>query len=313
MSTHVDLSALNGKSVIVVSGASGLGLAIAKRFANSEVHVTILDIDVPGGSQIVNELRQQGLSAQFVRCDVTAHHSRTEAFEYAIRLSPTKSLDIVALMAGVMGEPGSLVDMVIRGQQENVSQPPKLRHPALNANLVGICNCAYLALWYMNLGSGADGQKSGTPASQEALFSKSLMLISSTVAYTDVGNFADYHTSKFGVRGLFRGLRHETPRLNIRTNCLAPYFMDTPLVHNGLEAFAAAGMEPGKGFEFVDVEKVVDVAGRFAVDEGLHGRAIMIVPEPEGVVDLDDDEDGLWGGKVFKGVQERMRARGLII
>ena len=116
-----------------------------------------------------------------------------------------------------------------------------------------------------------------------------------------------------GIRGLFRGLRHETPRLNIRTNCLAPYFMDTPMVQNELEAFAAGGMEPGKGFTFVDVEKVVDVASRFAVDESLHGRAFMIVPEPEGVVDLNDDEEGLWGGKVFRGVQERMRAVGLII
>ena len=89
--------------------------------------------------------------------------------------------------------------------------------------------------------------------------------------------------------------------------------MDTPLLQNGLEAFAAAGMEPGKGFTFVDVEKVVDVAGKFAIDESLHGRAYMIVPEPEGVVDLADDEHGLWGANVFKGVQEQMRACGLII
>ncbi|OCT50600.1 hypothetical protein CLCR_07820 [Cladophialophora carrionii] len=85
------------------------------------------------------------------------------------------------------------------------------------------------------------------------------------------------------------------------------------MVQNGLEAFAAAGMAPGRGFTFVDVDKVVDVAGRFAVDESLHGRAMMIVPEPGGVIDVKDDEEGLWGGVVFKGTQERMRASGLII
>jgi hypothetical protein len=89
--------------------------------------------------------------------------------------------------------------------------------------------------------------------------------------------------------------------------------MDTPMVQNGLEAFAAAGMGPGRGFTFVDIGKVVDVAGRFAVDESLHRKAMMILPDPEGVMDVMDDERGLWGGLVFRGIQERMRAVGLFI
>ncbi|ETI23613.1 hypothetical protein G647_05415 [Cladophialophora carrionii CBS 160.54] len=283
MSNEVDLSARGGKSAIVIGGASGLGLAIVERFAHGGAHVTIADVDTEGGSPIVAELESKGLSATLVRCDVTDHASSVEAFEHAIRTSPSKSVDVAALVAGVIGEPGSLVDMVIKGQREEERvTPPQLRHPALDVNLLGIYNSAYLALC-------------------------------STVAYTDVGNFADYHTSKFGIRGLFRGLRHETPRLDVRTNCLAPYFMDTPMVQNGLEVFAAAGMAPGKGFTFVHVDKVVDVACRFAVDESLHGRAMMIVPEPEGVIDVKDDKEGLWGGVVFKGTQERMRASGLVI
>lgn len=89
--------------------------------------------------------------------------------------------------------------------------------------------------------------------------------------------------------------------------------MQTPLVENALPVFAAAGMEPGKGITFVDMDKVVDTAGRFAVDESVHGRAIAILPDPQGVVDLKDDEEGLWAGEAFKRVQERMRAVGDII
>ncbi|KIW70915.1 hypothetical protein PV04_03145 [Phialophora macrospora] len=313
MSNQVDLSALGGKSAIVIGGASGLGLAIVKRFAHAGAHVTIADLDAEGGRQIVTDLKSKGLSATFVRCDVTDHSSSVEAFEHAIRHSPSGSIDVAALTAGVMGEPRSLVDTVIEGQTEKQLTPPKLRHPALEVNLLGIYNSAYLALWYMNLDQTGKGLKDGRAAPGFPQFSKSLILTSSTVAYADVGNFADYYTSKFGIRGLFRGLRHETPRLNIRTNCLAPYFMDTPMAQNGLEAFAAAGMAPGRDFTFVDTEKVVDVAGRFAVDESLHGKAMLIVPDPEGVIDVKDDEDGLWGGLVFKGIQERMRAVGLFI
>ncbi|OAP61115.1 hypothetical protein AYL99_03316 [Fonsecaea erecta] len=337
MSELVDLSALLGRSVMVLGessnspqkndlqnhsveilfrdstdtsagGASGLGLAIAKRFAHAGAHVTIADLDAKGGTSAAAEFQAQGLSATFVRCDVTDHSSSVQAFEHALRTSPNGSIEVTALIAGVIGEPGSLVDKVLYSQRQKCLTPPELHHPALDVNLLGVYHCAYLALWYMKTDRhGPDRQR------KDEDFSKSLIFVSSTVAYTDVGNFADYHTSKFGVRGLFRGLRHETPRLNIRTNCLAPYFMRTPMIDNSLDTFAAAGMAPGKGFTFVDIEAVVDVAGRFAVDGNLHGRAIAILPDPEGALDLKDDEEGLWAGEVFKMVQDKRRAVGDVI
>ncbi|KIW27255.1 uncharacterized protein PV07_07011 [Cladophialophora immunda] len=308
MSELVDLSALQGRSVMVLGGASGLGLAIANRFAHAGAHITIADLNVEGGTRAVKDLQAQGLSATFVNCDVTDHFSSMQAFDHALRSSPNNSIDVTALIAGVIGEAGSLVDKVLDSQSKKHVHPPELHHSALDVNLLGVYQCAYLALWYMTV----DRHGPGTPA-KDKKFSKSLIFVSSTVAYTDVGNFADYHASKFGIRGLFRGLRHETPRLNIRTNCLAPYFMRTPLVENALDTFAAAGMEPGKGFTFVEMETVVDAAGRFAVDESLHGRAIAILPDPEGAVDLKDDEEGLWAGEVFKKVQDKRRAAGDMI
>lgn len=89
--------------------------------------------------------------------------------------------------------------------------------------------------------------------------------------------------------------------------------MQTPLVENALPVFAAAGIEPGKGITFVDMDKVVDTAGSFAVDENVHGRAIAILPDPQGVVDLKDDEEGLWAGEAFKRARENMRLDGNII
>ncbi|KIX98233.1 uncharacterized protein Z520_06313 [Fonsecaea multimorphosa CBS 102226] len=308
MSDMVDLSSLRGRSVMILGGASGLGLAMAKRFAHAGAHITIADLNVTGGTRAVKDLQAQGLSATFVGCDTADHYSSRLAFDHALQTSPNNSIDVTALVAGVIGETGSLVDKVLDSYRKKHLAPPELYHSALDVNLLGVYQCAYLALWYMKIeqhGSGGQAKDEG--------FSKSLIFVSSTVAYTDVGNFADYHASKFGVRGLFRGLRHETPRLNIRTNCLAPYFMRTPLVENALDTFAAAGMEPGKGFTFVDVESVVDVAGRFAVDESLHGRVVAILPDPQGAVDLRDDEEGLWAGKVFKMVQDQRRAVGDII
>lgn len=81
-----------------------------------------------------------------------------------------------------------------------------------------------------------------------------------------------------------------------------------------LPTFAAAGVVPGQGITFVDVERVVDAAERFAVDESLHGRAWAVVPaglgEGEGIVDLKDDEDGTWAAETIKRIVERGRAAG---
>jgi hypothetical protein len=85
------------------------------------------------------------------------------------------------------------------------------------------------------------------------------------------------------------------------------------MIQNQREVFAAAGMVPGKTLTFSSIDKAVDIVGRFATDTMMNGRVMAILPEPEGCVDLEDDEEGLWGGAVFKECQERMRARGNII
>src|ERR1700744_2830321 len=126
----------------LAGGASGLGLAIVKRFAQAGAHVTVLDLNANNGNRIATALQTTGLSVSFVRCDITNHSSCVEAFKHAIEVSPTKTIDVVALMAGVIGEPGSFVDKITKGQQDGHRQPPKLRRPGLDVNLVGIYNCA---------------------------------------------------------------------------------------------------------------------------------------------------------------------------
>lgn len=170
---------------------------MAKRFAHAGAHITIADLDVKGGTSAVRDLQAQGLSATFVGCDTTDHYSSTQAFDRALRTSPNNSIDVTALIAGVIGEVGSLVDKVLESYRKKHLTPPVLHHSALDVNLLGVYQCAYLALWYMKIeqhGSGGQAKDEG--------FSKSLIFVSSTVAYTDVGNFADYHASKCEFRPL---------------------------------------------------------------------------------------------------------------
>jgi 5'-hydroxyaverantin dehydrogenase len=299
-----------------------------------------------------------------VAYDVTDFDQCSRAFQAALQWSPTKSIDVVALMAGVVGEHGSLVDQIIKardeqkvkeeatdkeeGDDEQEAIPPNPKHAALNVNLLGVYDSAYLALWYMGLDrkNRAEGRQEQQTATAEKEGktppTKSLILISSIVAYADAPMFTEYQTSKcesalpfcifhpvvyflsatltvaVGVRGLFRSIRHSTLDgldVPVRVNMLAPSFVRTPLMETVLPTLAAgaAGVEPGRGVNFVDMGMVVEAAARFAVDDTLHGQAWAIITAPnEGskVVDLGDDDQGMWAGKALQDMLEEKKASG---
>ena len=134
----------------------------------------------------------------FAHCDVTDFKSAVEAFKIAVASSPSKTLDIAALIAGVVGEGGSLVDQVVKAQADSGAgrgEPPKPRHPAVDVNLLGVYDCAYLALYYMSLKSEVTGE-GAVQEKGDGAKTKSLILISSTAAYTDIPMFSDYQASK---------------------------------------------------------------------------------------------------------------------
>ncbi|EXJ96400.1 hypothetical protein A1O1_01526 [Capronia coronata CBS 617.96] len=304
-----DLAILKVKTVLVTGGASGIGLAISTRFARAGANVFIADKQREVGHKVVGDLTSHGHNVTFAHCDVQDYNSCVAAFKQAAQHSLTGTIDVVALMAGVLGDHGSLVEQVIRTKEQmskddiDEQSPPEPKHTALDVNLLGVYNCAYLALWYMSPRGPKGNDQDGTTTTN------SLILIGSIVSYIDAPLFSDYQTSKFGVRGLFRTLRYTTPSLNIRLNMLAPTFVRTPLVTPALPVLKAAGMGPGHGLDFVDVETVVDAAVKFAVDDRLHGRAWAVVAGKNGVgdltVDLQDDEHGSWGGEALEHVMQR--------
>lgn len=86
--------------VFVTGGASGLGRAIANRFARSGARVAVGDRDEAGGEEVVRLLPAAGADeAFFVRCDVT----RDEDLDAALRELEArwKGVDVVVNNAGV--------------------------------------------------------------------------------------------------------------------------------------------------------------------------------------------------------------------
>ena len=66
--TYSDLA---GKVVLVTGGASGIGEAIVRRFAQQKSIVVFFDIKIEEGLRLARELSDQGHSAHFQKVDLT--------------------------------------------------------------------------------------------------------------------------------------------------------------------------------------------------------------------------------------------------
>lgn len=92
---------LAGKTAFITGGASGLGEAIARRFASEGAKVIIADIDQANGEQIAAEL-----SGQFVTLDVSSEGDWISAF------AGFAQIDVLVNNAGITTH-GSIEDLTL--------------------------------------------------------------------------------------------------------------------------------------------------------------------------------------------------------
>lgn len=64
---------LEGQVAIVTGAASGIGRAIATRFAEEGASVVVADIDAPRGAEVAQEIAGRGCRALFVKTDVAEY------------------------------------------------------------------------------------------------------------------------------------------------------------------------------------------------------------------------------------------------
>jgi 3-oxoacyl-[acyl-carrier protein] reductase len=86
------------KTIVITGGSSGIGKAIADRYANDNADVTILDVKTP----------QNETGVQFLECDVADEH----AVEAALR--GIADIDVLILAAGVTSQTDEPTDDEMR-------------------------------------------------------------------------------------------------------------------------------------------------------------------------------------------------------
>ena len=78
------MNKLEGKTAVVTGAASGMGLAMARRFAVGGMNVVLADINESKLSDVVDEIRTTGGQAQGIVTDVSLEADNIKLLDFAV-------------------------------------------------------------------------------------------------------------------------------------------------------------------------------------------------------------------------------------
>lgn len=196
---------LENTSTLVTGGASGLGLACAKKLIEKGAKVVIVDLPASAGADVAADL---GGMASFAAADVTSGEEMEAAVAAAEANGPLRSVVHCAGHGGAVrlvnrdGTPGSL----------------EAYARVINTNLIGSFNVLRLAAASMARNDPLDGDRGAC------------VLTASVAAYEGQIGQIPYAASKAGVVGMTIVAARDLASKLIRVNTIAPGIFDTPLL-----------------------------------------------------------------------------------
>ena len=181
--------------VLITGGASGLGKAMAQRWADAGARVLIADRDTETGELAAKEL---GERASFLQLDVTDDAAWEAAVQWCER--EWDGLDVLVNNAGVAAA-GRFERITLEDWQW-----------ALDVNVMGVVRgCRAFVPVFKRQGSGA------------------IVNVASLAALTNLPAMSSYNVSKSGVVALSQTLRHELAPYGVSTTVVCPGFVQTNL------------------------------------------------------------------------------------
>lgn len=194
-----------GSSALVTGGASGLGLATARRIIDRGGSVVIADIAEDQGAKAVADL---GDAARFVQADVTDEAAVAAALDAA-----GGALRFVVHCAGRGGDRTRIIGKDRKpGDLETFAEVVRI-------NLVGTYNVLRLAASRLAENETLDDGDRGA-----------IVLTASVAAFDGQIGQTSYTAAKAGVHGITLVAARDLASWQIRVNTIAPGVMDTPML-----------------------------------------------------------------------------------
>ncbi|CAM3947434.1 3-hydroxybutyrate dehydrogenase [Alicyclobacillus pomorum] len=198
---------LQGKAAVVTGAASGIGLAIATKFAEEGARVVISDLRSDAAEEAAASLREKGWDALPFAANAGVEEDIRAMIEFT--REQYGSLDILVNNAGIQ-HVASIEDF-----------PTKKFQQIVQLMLVG----PFMAI------------KHAFPHMKAAGFGR-IINIASINGLIGFAGKAAYNSAKHGVIGLTKVAALEGATHGITVNALCPGYVDTPLVRNQLQDLA---------------------------------------------------------------------------
>lgn len=191
---------------IVTGGASGLGLATAKRLVRLGASVVIADLPRSNGAA---EAEALGPKARFAPTDVTSESDVQAAIDLAY--TTFGGLNLVVNCAGIA--------IALRTLTKEGAHPLDLFQKVISVNIAGTFNMIRLAALRMQENAPNAGGERGV-----------IVNTASVAAYDGQIGQAAYAASKGGVVGMTLPIARDLSRVGIRVCTIAPGLFKTPML-----------------------------------------------------------------------------------
>lgn len=195
------MSAFNrfaGKVAVVTGAGQGIGEGVALRFADEGAAVAALDVNLDTAGTAAEKIKSGGGKAAGIQCDVSKSDQVNAAAEQVIAEFGT--VDVLVNNAGIIRD----------AQVKNLTEE----------------------MWNLVLDVNTKGSFLCTKAFSQVMIEKRYGKILNVSSRAAMGNFgqANYSAAKGANISLTRTLALEFGRFNINVNCIAPGYIDTPLM-----------------------------------------------------------------------------------
>lgn len=231
---------LTGKVAFITGGASGIGLAVARRFAEAGAQVVMADLQA--GTLAAGEL-----GGRYCPVDVSQPEDLAGALqETASREGP---IDILVNNAGINGADGVFFE----------DCDDALTRKLFEINTYGV---------YYGLKHGPRHMKDGGSIVNTA---------SLAASYVFPGS-GPYSASKAAVANMTAMAATELASRRIRVNAVAPSFIRTPLASDDIELFEKIGRRATNALRIAEPEEVAAVFHFLASDDAgyINGQVLNV-------------------------------------